>query len=201
MGVVSRALRALFPRGHAWQLPGRFGLLADGLSESFERLRLFLRAVVGESLPGTAEATLPEWYEALGIPYDPTLSLEQRRARAEGAYTAVGGQSFGYLQERLQAELPETYILEGEIEDVGVAATSGVGRSGLMRSGAGNPLHTFSVLGFVETTDEYNRLLAILARIFPLHLSPIIGVSIRSQLGLARSGIAKSGVARSGNTG
>lgn len=199
--VVERSFRILFPRGFAWQLPVWGSKLIEGLSISFARLRAFLRTVLDESLPGHADAMLPEWYEALGLSDDPTLPLATRRNRAESAYVATGGQGFDYLQGRLQAELPDTYILESAIEDPGVSGVSGVGRSGIMRSGGGNPVHTFSVNGFVEDTNEWDRMLSILARVFPLHLQPIINVAIRSQLGLARSGIAKCGVMRSGNTG
>ena len=201
MGVVPRSLRLLFPRGFAWRLPGTSGTLVDALALSVDRLRLFARGVIAESLPGMADATLREWYAALDLPYDASLPLAARRARIAGAYTATGGQSFLYLQDRLQAELSDLYLQEAAIEDEGVAAVAGVGRAGLMRAGAGNPLHMFSVLGFVDTTDEYNRMLAILARIFPLHLQAILGVSITAYLGLARAGIAKAGVMRAGNTG
>lgn len=201
MGIVSRSLHLLFPRGLAHRLPGQLGALVDALALSVDRWRLFARGAISESVPGTADETLADWYAGADVPYDSSLPLATRQARIAAVYSATGGQSFGYLQDQLQAELPELYLQEAAIEDAGVSAASGVGRSGIMRAGAGNPLHSFSVLGFVDTTEEYNRMLAIIARIFPLHLGPIFGVSITTLLGLARAGIAKSGVMRAGNTG
>lgn len=178
MGVVSRSLRLLFPSGFAWRLPGQLGTLVDALALSFDRQRLFFRGILAEALPGSAEDMLPEWYGALGIPYDASLDLIVRRARAEAAYSATGGQSFNYLEGRLQAELPNTYIEEAAIEDPGVAAIAGIGRAGLMRAGSPNPLHAFSVLGTVETDEEYDRLVAILWRYFPLHTGWVINVTV-----------------------
>lgn len=200
MGVVSRSLRLLFPRGLAWRLPGQLGQLVDAIALSIDHLRLFALDVVMESLPGTANETLPDWYATADLPYDASLPLAARQVRLATALSATGGQSFGYLQDQLQAELPDTYLTESGISDPAVAGVYGVGRYGLMRYGNGNPLHTFWVQGFVGTTEEYDRMLAILARIFPLHLGPMIGVSITSLLGYGRSGIAKSGTSRSGNT-
>lgn len=201
MGITARSLRILFPRGTAWPITTWLGKLLDGIALSFEDLRAFLKTVLTESVPGLAVAMLPEWYLALGLKYDATLSLADRQTRVGATYTAIGGQGFSYLQDRLQAELPDTYILEGAVEDEGVSAVSGIGRSGIMRSGAGNTVHTYSVNGFVEDNQEYDRMLAILAHVYPLHLGPTVNVAITSQLGLARSGIAKCGVMRSGNTG
>ena len=91
MDMMKRVLRLLFPPGHAWKLPGTLGDLVDALAESFARLRLFFRGILTESLPGTAEDTLSEWYETLGLKYDPTQGLSARQARADQAYTSVGG--------------------------------------------------------------------------------------------------------------
>jgi len=178
MGLVNRSLRLLFPPGQAWRLPGVFGIFIDALALNFDRLRLFIRGIILESIPGTAEDMLPEWYDALDLPYDSTLLLADRQARAANAYNFVGDQTFAYLESRLQAELPNVYLVESYFDDEGVAAISGIGRSGIMRSGSGNPLYTFLVFGDVDTEEEYNRMLAILAKIFPLHLEPFIGVTI-----------------------
>jgi len=178
MGIVNRSLRLLFPPGHAWKLPGALGTFIDALALNFDRLRLFILAVVSESLPGTAEDMLPEWYEALDLPYDTAIPLIVRQARAANAYSFLGDQSFSQLEGYLQAELPDIYLVESYTDNEAVSAISGIGESGAMRSGSGNPLHTFSVMGDVDTQEEYDRLLAILAKIFPLHLEPYIGVTI-----------------------
>ena len=200
MAIIKRALRLLFPPGHAWTLTGTLGDLVDALAMSFSRLRTFFRGILTESLPGTAEETLPEWYESQGLEYNPTLPLAKRQKRAESAYVATGGQGFNYLQDRLQAELPEVYITESTGEDsAGVAAITGIARCGIERCGKGILLHSFLVQGYVEDSGEYNRLLSILARIFSLHLAPIMGVTNKSILGIDRCGIGRTGTARCGN--
>ncbi len=200
MGIVERALRLLFPKGLAWTLPDVLGTFVGALALSFDRLRLFLRGVLDESLPGSADDTLPEWFETLGLAHDSSQPLATRQATAEGQYTATGGQSFSYLQDQMQRELPEVFLNESPLEDTGVSAIVGIARVGVARVGKGNPAFSYFVRGFVDDSTQFARMLAILQRIFPLYLEPVIGVTNRSILGIGRVGVGHVGTARVGNS-
>ena len=56
----------------------------------------------------------------------------------------------------------------------------------------------YQVLGTVTDRKHYNRLLAILARIAPLHLFPNINVTITAELFIARMNVAQINNARVG---
>ena len=60
------------------------------------------------------------------------------------------------------------------------------------------PSMIYNVLGTVPDRGKYNRLLAILARIAPLHLLPYINITITSELFIARMNIAQMNNARVG---
>jgi uncharacterized protein YmfQ (DUF2313 family) len=110
MGIADRGFKSLLPPGHPWSLPPVFRAVLTAIALSFERLKTAIDAVVTESLPSTADETLPEWYSALGLTYDPTLSLAVRQAIAKQAYTAVGGQTLPSLQTALQTAHPDITI-------------------------------------------------------------------------------------------
>lgn len=173
--MVRRVLNLLFPPGNAWLLRGTLGLLMDGIADSLTRARDFLRGLLRESIPGTAEATLPDWFAALGIAYYASIPLAEQRQQAKAAYTSAGGQSLGYIRDQIQIELPNVYLTEDE-EDV----------------------FKFHVLGDVPTSRNYLRLLSIISRIAPAHLEPLYNVRILAGSNVARCSLGITGVARTG---
>lgn len=201
MDLMQKTLRLALPKGHAWLAPGDAGLLVDGIAISFGRLRTFLRGILAESQPLTADSLLPEWFAALGLLYDSTQTLADRQARANMEHTSVGGQSLDYLQTQVNREAPDITILEGsDTVSAGYLGEAGVGEAGIAETGSGteNGYLYYTVLGYVQDRDQYNRLVAILQRIFPLHLQPYNLSIILSEFGLAEAGIAETGVAEAG---
>jgi hypothetical protein len=203
MVLSEKALRRLFPPGHAFKLPGEIGLVITALSLSFERLRAFFKTITTEAIPFYAVLTLPAWYQALGMTYDPTRTLGDLQAQADAAWANTGGQYLNYLNAQIQKELPNVYLSEtlSQTQPTGWPGMDGrcnVGRSGLATCSGFDVWMTYQVNGTVTDRTHYNRLQAILARIAPLHLQPMYNVQIMSEQFIARSGIAQTNNARSG---
>ena len=108
--LLRRVIRALMPRGSAWRWRGHGDKLLDGLAAEPQRLKDFHRRIVEESFPETAVDTLPEWYEMLGLPYDPALPLEDRQAIAAQKHIAVGSQDIHYLNRTIRTAHPDLTI-------------------------------------------------------------------------------------------
>lgn len=195
MGIMLKALRLALPKGKAISL-----ILDDpmvkALAEQFECLRSAIRLIPLEANPGTATYTLPEWHEALGQRYDPTLPIEDQRARLEAQRLAIGGMTLHQLQEQINKELPEITVAE-----VSASAESGVAESGVMRSGGvdGDYSPTFyDVKGSLDNEEQARRLAAVIARYAPAHLVPCSSITVKGITGTAESGVGISGVIESG---
>lgn len=113
MGIAERTLKRLFPPGRAWWLPGNLALLVEGLAVSLETVRAFLRAVLAESVPWTAEAMLAEWHEALGVRYDPTQSVAFMQRMLDAIWTALGSSTLNALNAQIHKEMP---LYEAEVD-------------------------------------------------------------------------------------
>ena len=207
MDMIKQALRLLFPPGHAWTLTGTLGDLVDALAESFARLRLFFRGILTESLPGTADDTLLEWYETLGLKYDPTQGLSARQARADQAYTSVGGQNKDYLEEQIQRAYPGVYLVEVEIN---IQNMVGIGMAGHMQAqgypswvappptDGSFPVHHYQVVGEVDDAIDLKGLQNLLSRIAPLTHEPVFQITIRNQTSTSEVGLGMVGLAEAG---
>ena len=204
MTVTERAFRRLFYSGHATKLPGTIGLVVKAITMSFDRLRAFYLQIPSEAVPKTAVLTIPAWYQALGLPYDPTTGLSDLQARADAAWSQTGGQSLNYLNGQIQKELPQVYIQEvlfpggPPANQQAIDARVGLGHVGAMRVSASDAGMSYLVIGTVPDRPKYNRLQAIIARIGPLNLWPAFIIQITSELGAARTGVGHVGNARIG---
>ena len=112
MVITERALRRLFPGGHAFRLPATIGQVVSAIALSTERLRTFFLTIPTESLPFTSVMTLPAWYQALGLNYDSTKAQADQQAQVDAAWSQSGGQYLNYLNAQIQKELPQVYIAE-----------------------------------------------------------------------------------------
>jgi uncharacterized protein YmfQ (DUF2313 family) len=104
MGVILLALQSLFPRGHAWRLGKNLREILEALSRSYERVKLFFIGINQERIPLTAQQTLNEWAEALGLNITGSESVSDMQARLEALDTAIGGQTIAYLNSVIQKE-------------------------------------------------------------------------------------------------
>jgi len=207
MDLMKRVLRLLFPPGSAWRLPGNLGNLVDALAESFTRLRTFFRGILSEALPGTAEDTLAEWYETLGLKYNPTQELAARQQRAEQAHTATGGQSKDYLEEQIQKAYPDVVLDEYETNPENMV---GLGMVGDMQvqgfpswlpsppTDGSFPVHYYRVIGEVDDAIDLQGLQNLLTRIAPLTHEPVYEITIRNQTATSEGGLAMVGLAEVG---
>lgn len=173
MALILRALQLMFPRGHAWLLPGDAGKLIEALSQSFERLRVLYHNAPAESIPRLCDVMSQEWSDTLGQHYYPNEPLESRRIQLDMLYTALGGQSKDYLMEQIERAYPNVFLVE-------------------------NSITAYTVDGDVQTERDYNRLLNLIVRITPLHLVPTYSIRIIEFLEVARCGLAICGKARTG---
>ncbi len=207
MDLMKRVLRRLFPPGHAWTLMGAVGDLIDALAESFSRIRTFFRGALTESFPGTAEETLSEWFEALGLKYDPTQSLSDRQARADQAYTSVGGQNKDYLEAQIQKAYPDVSLIE---VDIVIENMVGIGMAGHMQTQSypnwvvppptdgSFPMHHYQVVGEVDDAIDLKGLQNLLERIAPLTHEPVFQITIRNQTATSETGLGMVGLAEVG---
>jgi hypothetical protein len=177
MGIIKSAFSRLLPGGRAWRASGWFGLVIDGLALSIESAKTFLKNILMESIPKKSTLLLPEWYSALGLRYDENLTLSQLQSRADLAFTSIGGSSLEYLESQVNRELQGVVV-----EEI-----------------SGDPFD-FKLKGFVFTLSEFTRLIAIVQRIFPLHLVPNYEIIILTETDTAKTGLAVCGRALTGKS-
>ena len=181
--------------------------LIESLGDSFERLRIFLRGVLTESNPGTADDTLEEWYTQLEINYDPTKVLTELQNRAKQAHTSVGGSSIGYLDDQIQIAYPDVFLQEVVIDPEQMA---GFGMAGLMMASdypvwlvspptdGTYPNFFYQVLGEVDNTWDLFGILNLLDHIMPAPYEPVLSVTIRNLTPTAMAGIGMCGLMMAG---
>jgi hypothetical protein len=175
-GLIRNALTRLLPNGHAWRPATMTSAVLDALAESIDRVLAFLSDVRAESTPRTATNTIGEWYASMGIKYTPTIDLTTARGQIDSAYTSVGGQSIGYLNDQVKKQFPGVSIEEQGSD------------------------FSYLVFGDVNTTNDYSSLLGLIDRLAPLHLAPVFNIRIIETLTTAYTGISIAGKARTGNT-
>lgn len=201
MALMTKSFRTALPD---FKVGETFGDILDALSLSLERVRVFLRGVMTESNPGTAEDTLPEWYAELGITYDSTLSLDARQKQARQKWTATGGQYLDFLNSQIQIAFPDVEIVKIVIDESDMCGT---GETGDMEC-AGYPswLTTiptdgtevtayYYVTGDLDNDEDLTRLEGLLERIAPAEMEPVYSITVASETDTSQSGIAVCGYA------
>lgn len=100
----SAAMRALFPRGRAWDVDDGSvqSAVCDALTQSYERSDAAAMQMLADAFPATAGAFVPEWNATLQIP-DPCFgaptSVAQNRQQIVAKLIGTGGQSVPYFQQ------------------------------------------------------------------------------------------------------
>ncbi|MBL8966332.1 MAG: hypothetical protein JNG85_04925 [Spirochaetaceae bacterium] len=196
MGVASKALRLLWPKGRAHSLAGHGSLLVDALGENLDALRAAARSVVSESRPDEATAMLPEWHAALGLRYDPTLPVATQRTRLAATLFSVGGATRNTLQAQINKEFPAVIVEERPILRTVGAAHCGLSRCSA-RTGSFDS-SSYLVSGTVANRSASARLAAIIQHFALLHLIPFSNIAIATDTGVARCGASICGVAKTG---
>lgn len=201
MGIAGKSFRSLLPP--SWRLGVDLRAVIEALGLSFDRMRTLLRGVLTESNPSTAVFTLPEWYDQLGLIYDVTQTLAVRQARAKQAYSSLGGQSIGYLNEQLQIAYPDVYLEEIYVDNENMV---GYGMVGLMMvydyptwitsppTDGTYPNFYYRVLGEVDDTYDLNGIKNLLSRIMPAPYEPVFAVTIRNLTPTGQVGIGMVGL-------
>jgi len=99
INIIDKALKKLFPAGLAWkQLAFFIQALRSGSSIQINESRIFLKDLQREFLPITADDTIQEWFELLGLTYDGTKTLEDLQIEATSRYIQIGGQWEEYIE-------------------------------------------------------------------------------------------------------
>jgi uncharacterized protein YmfQ (DUF2313 family) len=173
MAIISTAFSRLFPNGRIWNFIGNIRLFKEAVDLALERIRVFLKAAILESIPGKATQTQKEWFQLLNLPYNNTTTLQEKMNRSSAVYTAVGGQSLDYLNEQIQKEFQNVWLTETDI-------------------------YNYKVNGNVTTVNAYYRLVGLIDRICPLHLSPFYDIVIIEAMDTAYCGISITGKAITG---
>lgn len=200
MGLMTRALKNLLPRGSAWNLPTTTRQVVEALGASLERARVFSGSVLDESLPSTATETLAEWYAMLRIPYDATQTLATRRSRARQQWTATGGQSSSNLTEIIQIAYPSVSILPS-VEFFDSPEGAGEGEAGRMVATEGNFIWAyFGVDGEVQSITDLLRLTGLIDRIAPAEMEPVYTVTIINTTPAGEAGLGMAGLMQAGRS-
>lgn len=152
MGIVEKALTLAFPKGRLWKLIGDAQKLIVGMSVQLQAAKDKIDATILESNPATAVETLPEWHDALGVFYDPTLPMAKQQKMLAAIKTATGNSTKAGLGFQLEKEYPGLTITERPLGAV----------------------NEYAVDGTVETIQDARRVGAILAHFAPLHLLPTV---------------------------
>jgi len=147
------------------------------------KLSFIIGIIQNEAIPSTADDTIDQWIEMLGIVVDVDASLGTKRAIVADAMAAIGGQSLDYINGRIQSIFPDVYIDEDE--------------AGL---GVGPFTTTYYVRGFYPFASDFIRLQAILDRTAPLHLQAFFDARSVYDGDVARCGIGAVGRAICGRT-
>lgn len=97
------ALQSLMPRGRAWPRSADAvqTKVLGGLTPVYERQTARAQQLLADALPLTTFELLPEWEQTLGLPNacdDAVPTVQGRRAQVVARFTALGGQSVGYMQ-------------------------------------------------------------------------------------------------------
>jgi len=209
MGIGQRSFKAHLPGGQAWQLAPTFKAVINALGLAFDRMRDFVQGIVDESLPSTAEDTLSEWFDMLGLPYDATQTLETRRNRARQQWTATGGQGLDYLNGIIQIAFPDVE-LEPAFQFYETVAGAGEGEAGAMfatsypswltptPTDGSWPWAYYRVVGEVQDTTDLNRILGLLDRIAPAEMEPVLAVTVLNLTPAAEAGLGMAGLMMAG---
>jgi hypothetical protein len=168
-GISARTLRRLLPDGTAFRDGANLLAVAEALGLSMDRAHDFLGGVSAESIPETADATIDQWLDALGLSVPAGSSLGDKRKIASAVYAAIGGQSLDYLNAQVSAAFPNVQIIE-------TASTT-----------------DYRVVGFLPFARDFLRLAALLTRLAPLHLEAIFQVRSVYDGDVARCGIGTVG--------
>jgi hypothetical protein len=164
-GLSLAALLRLMPI----QTEGQMRQTLEGLAIPLDTAREWLREIQNEARPATATAeTIDLWIQALGIQAAASLTLGEKRALADSAYSATGGQSVGYITAQVQKLFPNV---------------------GLTETGA----FQYTVGGFYPYARDFLYLLALLQRISPAHLVAVYNVRSVFDGDVARCGIGTVG--------
>lgn len=176
-GVTSKTLRRLLPDGQAFKGGANLDAVIEALGLSLDRAHDFLGGVQAEAIPETAEQTIDEWLVALGLSVPEGTSLGDKRNIASATYSAIGGQSLDYINEKIRTVFPNIYIDETETTEAGTAAFT---------------LYYY-VRGYVPMARDFQRLFAMIMRIAPLHLVPVYQARSVYDSDVGRCGIGSVG--------
>lgn len=206
MDLITRVLRQLIPR----RLFGpQLVAVVDAIASAVQTAYVAIKAIIRESNPGTANDTLPQWYPALGLKYDATLTLATRQALARQAYISIGGQSLNALNAAIQVAFPDVAIQPVRYDTQQMV---GIGMVGQLRvqdypswyagtTDGTYPLAYYRVTGAVNDAAERTALLNLLTRIAPAEMEPVTGeLTIRNQTETAEAALAMVGLAQVGRT-
>lgn len=170
-------------KGALWRIfPGFLKNLLDALNEEPKRIRDFFLSIVAESNPGTAIETQEEWYQQYGLVYNETKSLSEKQAETLERYIALGDQDIVYVQDQVtKAGFVDVTIVENsppEDDNTNVCGEAICGDAECW-AGAGYGsawIFHFFVMGSVDNKQEGDRLEALLQKIAPGHLIPVLSV-------------------------
>lgn len=203
--IELKMLKTLVPqKARAWFLRSGYILdLINGLSSSFEEVRLWFESVLIENFPNTANLSLEEWFLDYGLKFDNTTSISDKQLELTSKVYQIGASNKDYiLQVLANAGLINVDIIEGINDGLNVCGESECGEAfcdsifGFMID---DYYFYYLVQGTVDTEEQFNLLQDILQEIVKVILVPIFQIDVLSVGAIAECGIAECGIAECGN--
>jgi len=198
VGLVLRALTSLLPRGRFSWLKGQTQQVLDGVTAPIETLKTSARSVIDEAWPGSAIDTLPEWHRTMGVQYDPLArSISDQQTMLAAMETSQGGNTLA----QLQAQFDKEFFGRIVVSEAYVYGITGLAICGLGRCGLASPIIYaigYNITGTIYSSTEAARIVAIIARYGPAHLTPNSLLSDPSAVVVGITGLARTGLARTG---
>lgn len=204
MNIIQRTLKSLFPRSFLYKFNGTLGDVTDSVGDAINQQKVYTENVINESLPSTANVTLPEWYTMLGLSYDETVSLANRRLEAQQAYTALGGQNLDYLNGVIQLAFPLVFITKIQILSTNMVGEAECGEAEcegypswypISEQDGSEPVFYYLVSGQLNDDEQLRRLIGLLDRIAPGEMQYVLDVDVLSDTETSQTGVAVCGLA------
>lgn len=149
LGDYVAAVRALLPRGRAWE-GSVIGQVVQGLCGSAARLDARAQDLLVDAFPASSVELLPDWESSLGLP-DPCAgiapTIQQREAQVVARLTDSGGQSAQHFI-NFAAQLGYTISIRNY-------APSRFGRPFGQPFGGEAWAHTWAVIAPLETVTRF----------------------------------------------
>jgi len=102
--------------GRAWlQRPFKvMSAIISGIGDELQKYYIYINTVRDSIFPSLMEESfIPDWESRFRLPFNPALTIAERRARLETQWNNRGGQTQEYVQDKLRESGFDVYVTPG----------------------------------------------------------------------------------------